>query len=80
VLKACDNENIIKLYDIKKTSNNIYLILEYCNNGDLSDHLKENGGKSWENDAIAVLSQIFNAFKTLTAEKIMHRDFKPSNI
>jgi len=38
VLKACDNENIVKLYDIKKTSNNIYLILEYCNGGDLADH------------------------------------------
>lgn len=35
VLRSCNNENIIKLYDLKKTSNNIYLILEYCNEGDL---------------------------------------------
>lgn len=35
VLKQCDNINIIKLYDIKKTQNNIYLMLEYCNEGDL---------------------------------------------
>lgn len=27
VLKTCDNRNIIKLYDIKKTANNFYLIL-----------------------------------------------------
>lgn len=27
VLRACDNKNIIKLYDIKKTANNFYLIL-----------------------------------------------------
>lgn len=27
VLKTCDNKNIIKLYDIKKTANNFYLIL-----------------------------------------------------
>jgi serine/threonine-protein kinase ULK2 len=31
VLRTCDNKNIIKLYDIKKTANNFYLILEYCN-------------------------------------------------
>jgi serine/threonine protein kinase len=35
-----NNENIIKLYDIKKTANNFYLILEYCNEGDLNDYLK----------------------------------------
>ena len=36
VLRTCNNDNIIKLYDIKKTANNIYLIMEYCNEGDLS--------------------------------------------
>lgn len=41
VLKTCDNRNIIKLYDIKKTANNFYLILEYCNEGDLSVYLKK---------------------------------------
>ena len=41
VLKTCDNKNIIKLYDIKKTANNFYLILEYCNEGDLSVYLKK---------------------------------------
>ena len=35
VLKTCNNVNIIKLFDIKKTSDNFYLIMEYCNEGDL---------------------------------------------
>ena len=35
VLKTCNNDNIIKLFDIKKTSDNFYLIMEYCNEGDL---------------------------------------------
>src|SRR5690242_14383840 len=41
VLKSCDNSNIIKLYDMKKTANNFYLILEFCNEGDLGDYLKQ---------------------------------------
>lgn len=41
VLKTCNNDNIIKLYDIKKTANNFYLILEFCNEGDLMTYLKE---------------------------------------
>lgn len=41
VLKSCKNNNIIRLIDIKKTVNNIYLILEFCNEGDLGAYLKE---------------------------------------
>ena len=37
VLKQCNNQNIIKLYDLKKTSNNFYLVLEYCNEGIYDD-------------------------------------------
>ena len=40
-MKTCDNTNIIRLYDIKKTTNNVYVILEYCNEGDLDQYLKK---------------------------------------
>lgn len=51
VLKSCDNINIIRLYDIKKTQNNIYLMIEYCNEGDLQQELKRVGRFS-EEDAV----------------------------
>jgi serine/threonine-protein kinase ULK/ATG1 len=31
----------MKLYDLKKTANNFYMILEYCNEGDLMGLLKQ---------------------------------------
>ena len=64
MLRTCNNENIIKLSDIKKTSNNFYLILEYCNEGDLSEYLKQKGYLT-EDEAVEFLLQILNAFKTL---------------
>jgi len=79
VLKSCDNVNIIKLYDMKKTANNFYLILEYCNEGDLGDYLKQKKYLT-EEEAVEFLIQIFNAFKTLIKNNIMHRDFKLANI
>jgi len=39
-LRTCKNINIIKLINLKKTSNNFYLILEYCNDGDLAEILE----------------------------------------
>lgn len=79
VLRSCNNINIIKLHDIKKTKNNIYLMLEYCNEGDLMGYLKEKG-RLTEDEAIDFFIQILNAFKTLVKNKIMHRDFKLANI
>jgi serine/threonine protein kinase len=54
VLRTCDNINIIKLYDIKKTSNNIYLMLEYCNEGDLMQYMKKKKKLS-EEEAVEIL-------------------------
>ena len=79
VLRTCDNINIIKLYDIKKTSNNIYLMLEYCNEGDLMQYMKQKKKLS-EEEAVEILVQILNAFKTLIKNNIMHRDFKLPNV
>lgn len=75
----CDNVNIIKLYDLKKTANNFYLMLEYCNEGDLMAELKREKFLT-EEKAVEYLCQILNAFKTLVKNKIMHRDFKLANI
>lgn len=79
MLKTCDNRNIIRLYDIKKTSNNFYLITEYCNEGDLMALLKKKKTFT-EDEAVEYFVQMLNAFKTLVKHKIMHRDFKLANI
>lgn len=79
VLSKCDNPNIIKLYDIKKTPNNIYLFLEYCDSGSLFDYMKSSPDMT-ENEAMDIFLQILNAFKTLSEKKIMHRDLKLDNI
>ena len=43
VLKTCDNPHIIKLYSLKKTPNNYYLMLEYCNQGDMLAKIRKEG-------------------------------------
>ena len=79
MLRSCKNNNIIRLIDIKKTANNIYLVLEYCNEGDLGAYLKSKK-KIPEDEAIEYFVQILHAFETLVNNKIMHRDFKLPNV
>ena len=46
LMKKLDHKNIVKLYDVLYDFNNteeVYLVLEYCSNGDLTKFLDSNG-------------------------------------
>ena len=38
-LTALHHENMVSLLDFKETSQFVYLVMEYCNGGDLTDYL-----------------------------------------
>ncbi|CAB4062789.1 ULK2 [Lepeophtheirus salmonis] len=42
-LTELNHENVVALIDYKETPNHIYLVMEYCNGGDLADYLLEKG-------------------------------------
>lgn len=41
IMKKIDNKNIVKLIDVLQSINNTYIITEFCNGGDLREHLKK---------------------------------------
>lgn len=53
-----NSDNVVKLVDGTKTANNIYLLMECCNGGDL-EHLKKiRGGHLKEIEARMIVQQI----------------------
>ncbi|KAG7264796.1 hypothetical protein CRUP_038338 [Coryphaenoides rupestris] len=73
------HENIVALLDFQETASSVYLVMEYCNGGDLADYLHSKGTLS--EDTIRVfLQQIAGAMQVLHAKGIIHRDLKPQNI
>ncbi|XP_040914657.1 serine/threonine-protein kinase ULK1 isoform X2 [Toxotes jaculatrix] len=79
ILKELKHENIVALLDFQETASSVYLVMEYCNGGDLADYLHSKGTLS--EDTIRVfLQQIAGAMKVLHAKGIIHRDLKPQNI
>ena len=79
VLKSSDCPYVIKLHDVLKTKNNVYLIMEYCAGGDLENYVRLKG-KVEESIASRWLSQLVESFIHLQEKHIMHRDIKLANI
>merc|ERR1719264_618427 len=79
VMSKIKHPNIMHLFEYMETGNNYYLVIQYCNNGDLEEHIKKAKQLS-EDEAVYFLMQIMNGFRELHKYKIMHRDFKLANI
>ncbi|CAH1802813.1 unnamed protein product [Owenia fusiformis] len=78
-LSSLHHDNVVALLDCKETTNHVYLVMEYCNGGDLADYLQVKGTLS-EDTISLFLKQIAGAMKALTSKGIVHRDLKPQNI
>lgn len=39
IMKKINHPNIMRLYEFMETENNYYLVIRYCNNGDLEEYL-----------------------------------------
>lgn len=77
LMKQLDHPNILKLYDVIKNNGSIYLVLEYCNGGDLSNYISKNNSNLNE---IEIYIQIFKGLEYLYDKQILHRDMKPHNL
>ncbi|CAF1040572.1 unnamed protein product [Rotaria sp. Silwood1] len=78
-LTKLKHENLVALLDCKESQNNVYLVMEYCNGGDLADYLQTRQTLSEETIAI-FFRQIAAAIHACHEQNVVHRDLKPQNI
>lgn len=69
--------NLIKYYEDFRYGKNIYIIFEYCENGNMKSILNK---ELCEGDIKCYFYQILSGINHLSKIGIMHRDIKPSNI
>uniref|UniRef100_A0A9J7Z2V4 non-specific serine/threonine protein kinase n=1 Tax=Cyprinus carpio carpio TaxID=630221 RepID=A0A9J7Z2V4_CYPCA len=79
ILKELQHENIVALYDVQEMPSAVFLVMEYCNGGDLADYLQAKGTLREETLRV-FLQQIAAAMRILNSKGIIHRDLKPQNI
>lgn len=81
VMQEIEHPNILHLFDFIESQTHYYLILNFCNQGDMEHYMKTRGLKYFEEEeALGLLKQILNGFHVLRQKKVLHRDFKLANI
>jgi serine/threonine protein kinase len=78
IMKKIKHPNIVSFYDSFEDSNQLNIIIEYCEKGDLQEFL--NGRKMKEKHALHYFYQILQGLNYLHSNNIIHRDIKPQNI
>lgn len=87
IMRLLQHPNVISIKDIKRTPNNIYLIMEYCHLGDLEAYINKYYSdqklklyRMPESAVQQVIKQLCEAFKLMRSKNIVHRDLKLANI
>lgn len=81
LLSKLNHPNIVTFWESFTTSNNLYIVMEFADGGDLYALVKGRNGKYM--DEIKVLDifiQISLGLKHIHDRKILHRDLKTQNI
>lgn len=77
--KVMNHKNVIRLYDFFKEENIVYLVMEYCNGGNLFNYLTKNHPLT--DDVIQKLfKQTVDGVDYIHKKGYINRDIKPENI
>ncbi|KAI6673685.1 hypothetical protein NL676_001591 [Syzygium grande] len=73
------HKNLIQFYDAYEDEDNIYIVMELCQGGELLDRILSRGGKYSEEDAKIIMVQVLSAVAFCHLQGVVHRDLKPEN-
>ncbi|KAK3014912.1 hypothetical protein RJ639_009876 [Escallonia herrerae] len=80
ILKALSgHKHLVRFYDACEDANNVYIVMELCEGGELLDKILSRGGRYTEEDAKLIVVQILSVVAFCHLQGVVHRDLKPEN-
>lgn len=77
---STEHENIVKCHSVEVVEDAVWIIMDYCEAGSLSDIMGRQK-KAFEEDEIkTIMLDILKALAYLHDNQILHRDIKAANI
>ncbi|MFF3546014.1 protein kinase [Streptomyces platensis] len=79
VTAQVDHPGLVTVHDAGSDDEDLYLVMQYVEGADLSDHLAEHDPYPWP-WAVSVAAQLCAVLASVHAVPIVHRDLKPRNV
>lgn len=80
IMAGLDHPNIVRLHQVFKNDNIMYIVMERMQGGELFEAIKSEKAVILEEDVAIVGLQLVQALVYLHSKMIVHRDVKPQNI
>ncbi|MFD0338122.1 protein kinase [Streptomyces sp. NPDC127117] len=74
-----DHPGLVTVHDAGSDGDDLFLVMQYVEGADLSDHLAEHDPYPWQ-WSVAVAAQLCAVLCAVHAVPIVHRDLKPRNV
>ena len=76
-MKNLDSPYILKIYENYWDEDYVYMLLEYCSGGDLSNYQKKRSGGVFNLDkSVLILADVLKGLECLHGSGYFHRDIK----
>ncbi|CAK86205.1 unnamed protein product (macronuclear) [Paramecium tetraurelia] len=79
ILKLIRHKHVIQLYEIIETKKYIFLVMEFCDGGELFDYIVKHQKLS-EIEASKFIQELISGIEYIHKLNIVHRDLKPENL
>lgn len=79
ILQKLNSKYVVKFVETFSSTNNLYLVTEFCPGGDLDDCITKRGPLD-DRQAKRLLAQLVIALQDLKSQNVIHRDIKPANV
>ena len=77
-IATLNHNNIVQIYEMERSAEGPYIVMEYVEGGSLVDLLK--GGPLELDNAVDIICQVCDGLSAAHDQGITHRDIKPANI
>ncbi len=80
IMTACAHHNILECRGVEIFQEEVWILLDYCEEGSLADIMKTRKSTFAEEDIADILGQVVEGLHFLHKRNIVHRDIKASNL
>lgn len=74
------DKNIVNVYDFFQANHTAYIVMEYLEGMTLKEYIANKSGRLSQADALALITGVLEAVKTIHKKDVIHRDISPDNI